>query len=380
MPEQPTQEQFVRNKRGHLQRMNLVTRYCAFFQGILLVTVGCCFPELYHWGMDCASTPKAATLIHRLAIGGLPVILIFLLAVCDGIRILLLTFQRCPHCHRWYFFWRSELVAGNQCPYCRNRLYIPGKIGEQPYEKPSCEGIVYIYFVLATLLLSALACISIIMNTSESGLLYTQLTWIGVGTAWIILFPVSVRLYNKFICHQREKDRRKNVCPHCHEYYDPLILRMSGNCSYCGSQLDSEWPPPEPEPLADLPTLREVCAAKSKTVSLVSLLLLFGYFLFSIMQLCLPEEHVLQAIPSFFPWGIAVFIIFLAIHFFRFRRIAKVFLRCPYCHFGPFRILKEPPDWNTAGRDCHSAYFLRCPNCRRKLVRDDDPGKGGDHG
>lgn len=372
MPELPTQEQFVRNKRGHFRRMNLVTRYYAFFLGILLIATGCCFPELYHWGMNCASTPKAATLIHRLAIGGLPVILIFLLAVCDGIRILLLTFQRCPHCHRWYFFWRSELVAGNQCPYCRNRLYIPGKIGEQPYEKPSCEGIVYIYFVLATLLLSALACISIIMNTSESGLLYTQLTWIGVGTAWIILFPVSVRLYNKFICHQREKDRRKNVCPHCHEYYDPLILRMSGNCSSCGSQLDSEWPPPEPEPLTDLPTLREVCAAKqSKTVSLVSLLF-FGYFLFSIIQLCLPEEHALQAIPSFFPWGIAVFIIFLAIHFFRFRRIAKVFLRCPYCHFGPFRILKEPPDWNTAGRDCHSSYFLRCPNCRSKLVRDEN--------
>ena len=27
MPELPTQEQFVRNKRGHFQRMNLVTRY-----------------------------------------------------------------------------------------------------------------------------------------------------------------------------------------------------------------------------------------------------------------------------------------------------------------------------------------------------------------
>ena len=266
MPELPTQEQFVRNKRGHFQRMNLVTRYCAFFLGILLVATGCCFPELYHWGMGCASTPKAATLIHRLAIGGLPVILIFLLAVCDGIRILLLAFQRCPHCHRWYF-WRSELVAGNQCPYCRNRLYIPGKIGEQLYAKPSYEGIVYIYFVLATMLLSALACISIIMNTSESSLLYTQLTWIGVGTAWIILFPVSVRLYNKFICQQREKDRRKNVCPHCHEYYDPLILRMSGNCSSCGSLLDSVA---ECELNADsleariALTLRELIAAKAK--------------------------------------------------------------------------------------------------------------------
>lgn len=103
MPEQPTQEQFVRNKREHFRRMNLVTRYCAFFQGILLVTVGCCFPELYHWGMGCASSQKAAMLIHRLAIGGLPVILIFLLVVCDGIRIQLSAFQRCPHCHHWYF-------------------------------------------------------------------------------------------------------------------------------------------------------------------------------------------------------------------------------------------------------------------------------------
>lgn len=372
MPELPTQELFVRNKWGAFRRMNLVTRYSAFFQGFLLVAVGCCFPELYHWGMGCASTPKAATLIHRLAIGGLPMILFFLLIVCDGIRILLSAFQRCPHCHRWYYFWCSELVAGNQCPYCRNRLYIPGKIGEQPYAKPSCEGIVYIYFVLATLLLSGLACISFVMNASESGLFYTQLTWIGVGTAWIILFPVSVWLYNKFICHQREEDPRKNVCPHCHQYYDPLILRMSGNCSSCGSQLDSEWPPPEPDPLAELPTLREVRAAKqSKTASFVCLLL-FGYFLFSVIQLCLPEEHVLQAIPSFFPWGIAVFIIFLAIHFFRFRRIVKVFWRCPYCHFGPFRIQKKPPEWNPTGRDCHSAYFLRCPNCRRKLVHDDE--------
>ena len=372
MPELPTQEQFVRNKWGAFRRMNLVTRYSAFFQGFLLVAVGCCFPELYHWGMGCASTPKAATLIHRLAIGGLPMILIFWLVVCDGIRILLSAFQRCPHCHRWYYFWCSELVAGNQCPYCRNRLYIPGKIGEQPYAKPSYEGIVYIYFILATLLLSALACISIIMNASESGLFYTQLTWIGVGTAWIILFPVSVWLYNKFTCCQRKKDYRKNVCPHCHEYYDPLILRMSGNCSSCGSQLDSEWPPLEPEPLAELPTLREVRAAKqSKTASFVCLLL-FGYFLFSIIQLCLPEEHVLQAIPSFFPWGIAVFIILLAIHFFQFRRIVKVFWRCPYCHYGPFRILKEPPEWNPTGRDCHSVYFLRCPNCRRKLVRDEN--------
>ena len=122
MPELPTQEQFVRNKWGRFRRMNLVTRSSAFFQGFLLVAVGCCFPELYHWGMGCASTPKATTLIHRLAIGGLPVILIFWLVVCDGIRILLSAFQCCPHCHRWYYFWCSELVAGNQCPYCRNRL------------------------------------------------------------------------------------------------------------------------------------------------------------------------------------------------------------------------------------------------------------------
>lgn len=379
MPELPTQEQFVRNKQDRFQRMNLVTRYCAFVQGILLVAVGCGFPELYRWSMDCAPTQKAAILIHHLAIGGLSMILILLVVVCAGIRILLSAFQRCSYCHRWYF-WRSELMAGNQCPYCRNRLYIPGKIGKLPYVKPSYEEIVYIYFVLATLLLSGLACISFVMNASESGLFYTQLMWIGVGMAWIILFPVSVWLYNKFTCCQRKKDRRENVCPVCHEYYDSLILRMSGNCSSCGSQLDPEWPPPEPEPLADLPTLREVCASKQSKTAFFVCLLLFGYFLFSVIQLCLPEEHALQAIPSFFPWGIAVFIIFLAIHFFRFRRIVKVFWRCPYCHFGSFRILKEPPDWNTAGRDCHSVYFLRCPNCRRKLVRDDDPGKGGDHG
>ena len=130
-------------------------------------------------------------LIHHLAIGGLSMILILMLVMCEGITILLSAFQRCSHCHRWYF-WRSELMAGNQCPYCRNRLYIPGKIGKLPYVKPSYEEIVYIYFVLATLLLSGLACISFVMNASESGLFYTQLTWIGVGMAWIILFPVSV--------------------------------------------------------------------------------------------------------------------------------------------------------------------------------------------
>lgn len=74
MPELPTQEQFVRNKQDRFQRMNLVTRYCAFVQGILLVAVGCGFPELYHWGMDCASTQKAALLIHHLAISGLSMI------------------------------------------------------------------------------------------------------------------------------------------------------------------------------------------------------------------------------------------------------------------------------------------------------------------
>lgn len=377
MPELPTQEQFIRDKQERFQRMNLVTRYCALAQGILLVAAGCCFPELYHWGMDCASTQKAAMLIHRLAIGGLPMILILMIVVCEGIRILLSVLQRCSHCHRLYI-WRSYLVAGNQCPYCRNLLYLPGKIGELPYAKPSYEAIVYIYFVHVTLLLSSLVCISFIMKASENRLLYTQLIWIGVGMAWIIVFPAFIWLYNKFTCCQRKKDRRENVCQVCHEYYDPLILRMSGNCSSCGSRLDPEWPPPEPEPLADLPTFREVCAAKQNKTVLLVCLLLFGYFLFFVIQLCLPEEHVLQAIPSFFPWGIAVFIIFLVIHSYRFRRIVKVFGKCPYCHFGSFGFQKKTPEWNPTGRDCNSVkyYFLRCPNCRRKLVRDGDAGKG----
>ena len=34
MPELPTQEQFIRNKRGHFQRMNLVIRYYAFLKAV----------------------------------------------------------------------------------------------------------------------------------------------------------------------------------------------------------------------------------------------------------------------------------------------------------------------------------------------------------
>jgi membrane protein len=372
----PSQTEFLLDSWKRGIKRDRFTRNFAFFQGALFVAAGCYFQQLLQLTGRCISS-KYSLAVYGVTVSSLCIGLIasaMLLSAVDLWR----SSSRCPHCHR-RFLRKSYLTAGNRCPHCRGTLYVPEKIGRLTLPEFSFYTPAYFCF-LSVPMLTCLGCVSFIGEVPRA-LLYTQLAWIGTGILWIAFFPLFAWYFGKYLSRCAGKKRKENSCSVCGGYYDPLILRLSGNCSVCGSQLDPDWPPPEPESPANLPRVREVRTLRQNKMDAVFGIFLIVWWIFSGVQLFLPSEHLLQMIPSLFPWGFLLIFFYILIRIFRSWKIVKPFWKCPYCHFGPFQFQKEPPEWNPQGRDVIACqyYFLRCPNCRRKLVRDDDAGKGGRH-
>lgn len=370
-PQLPTQIEFLHNIWERGIRDDRFTRYFAFFQGVLFVVAGCYFPQLLRFAGRCIS-PKYSLAFYGTAVGSLCIGQIASAMLLWTVSVWRFSY-RCPHCHR-RFLWKFYLTAGNHCPYCRQALYVSKRIGHLPLPEFTFYNQAYLCFLPVPMLI-CLACTSFI-HEAPKALLYTQLAWIGAGILWIAVFPLFAWGFGKTCRRAGTKKRQGNVCLVCGEHYDPLILRLSGNCSACGSLLDPDWPPPEPEPLAILPTVRDVCAARQSKADIYVLLFLVGCWLFDGIQQLLPKGHLLQVVPSLVPWGFLVFFLYFLIRISRFWKILKPFRKCPYCHFG--LMWEKLPAWNPNGRnvELYKYYFLRCPNCRRKLTRDDDAGKG----
>lgn len=155
---------------------------------------------------------------------------------------------RCNHCGKRLN--DSELaVALHRCPHCNAKLF----------EEQSLSGIALpqsyttvrpgLYLIVFVLLFSW----GWLKWSGDDFDIVSGLRWTLVATgAGLTLFPLALK-YSKGRWIKRLQVSKQNVCLVCAEQFREMYLRYTGNCSVCGSRIDPDWPPPEPEPVADLP-------------------------------------------------------------------------------------------------------------------------------
>lgn len=181
----------------------------------------------------------------------------------------------------------------------------------------------------------------------------------GAAGIVLLLLPLIHRLGRKL---KLPFDRRM-PCPVCGEKPHAMHLQYTGNCSVCGSQIDPEWPPAEPDPVAALPTWEELrrfgrwqSVLSLAVIVIACLLLLFGISKGKMEQKWLTNAGIISAIVVFFV-GIMLAAYCSA-------RQCHLPRRCPYC-------------LGKSSQNLHaqmSAFrrYGRCPNCRRRLIRGEE--------
>ncbi len=281
MTELPTQEQFVRFVRDReIKRAKTAAWICSGF-GFTYIIIGVFFfLQLVRYSDDFAFLFFAPCFSWGLAKIFGEWIFPIRCSVC-GKRLkdssLAIALHSCPRCHHKLF---SEQFF--------SRITLP--------ELRSVEQMMLYSFLLSFLLLLLLLKWADWTGRAPNMIQYFQ--WILiVGGVLLALGPIVLRFCKKRSPGLRFKSKR---CPICGELDVFIHRHYTGNCSVCGSQIDPDWPPAEPEPLADLPTWDKL----------------------------------------------------------------KTLRRCPYCARDALNL--------TLG-DAKSIYG-RCPNCRRKLVRNGEKG------
>ena len=158
----------------------------------------------------------------------------------------------------------------------------------------------------------------------------------------------------------------EHQCPHCRQEPNHRLVAVTGNCNVCGASLLETTPEPDTPEMMDWNKLHRY--AKIQELGL-----------FYSLGVLLPFLFLLKTFQDWrLFWGIAG-ILFLAIPLFwqmvvlrGLRRKWQLNFRCPECNYQ-----------NKPSNNVDAWRFLlqtgHCANCRRKLVRDDDPGKGDDH-
>ncbi len=369
--ELPNRERFVRAVRNReIDGVNFIRRF-AFIQGAFFVAFGCFFPVLsYLAAEDWKSVPLILALLS-------PLLIMPFVSVC-GMFAELIFYETvcCPHCGKRFL--KKISAAGNICPGCSLPLYRNEYFSHLNLPERQPDILQAYVFFLHLLMFGATMAIAVVVTHLQIS--YMQVTWIAIGILWMMIFPVWISVY-RFYMRKFTKPSGEKICSVCDEAYSPLVLRMSGNCSVCGSQLDPDWPPPEPEPLAELPTRTELTAVINDKTEIPFSIFMIGYFIFSGIQFLLPQDHILRSIPGIVPWGGITLLILYFLYRNLYRGLwkkTKVLRKCPYCKFGSFTIEKKREVWNTGSAiPQYTRYFLRCPKCRRKLFRDNDTEKGG---
>lgn len=264
---------------------------------------------------------------------------------------------KCPHCG--FRFRRSgPAVALHRCPRCYGRLFRPESFKylnlpprPRPPELSLSVGSVLCLFVLIILLRH-----SDTVRLSFD-LLVSWPWWLNGG--FLLLFP----LLHFGIGQLPIPQWKRKCCPVCGEFPDSESLRYTGNCSVCGSRIDPGWPPPEPEPGAELPALTAYVHYRKLlnrgTTTEILLFLLYWCNFGWIARLFLPFEILNAVLFLASPLLLLIGMFLMQQHLQHRHGILEV---CPYCT-GRSRWLKF-----FAVATLHRTY-LRCTVCRRQLVQ-----------
>ena len=365
-----------------------------FFLGVAYLLVGCFIWEkmVAPWNL------LRQTVAFLIALVAWPL----LLGGFDWLNCLLLTrWPCCPVCRKKLRNFQLEL---RRCPECHHRIVYDRRKFRPGYALPPPETMrirnpnqrsVSVGMMIGQLLLLFAIFIPILlasfllspgkgnMDVNFPHLTASGVTILGFFVIFCRIFGVAgvEKLLKLIMWIDRKCDRLnsklgknyrsvipapEHLCPHCRQEPNHRLVAVTGNCNVCGASLLETTPEPDTPEMMDWNKLHRY--AKIQELGLLYSLGVLLPFLFLL--------KIFQDWRLF--WGIAG-ILFFAIPLFwqmvvlrGLRRKWQLNFRCPECNYQ-----------NKPSNNVDAWRFLlqtgHCANCRRKLVCDDDPGKGDDH-
>ncbi len=266
---------------------------------------------------------------------------------------------KCPNCSNHLLFPSIQLASGF-CPHCRKRLFknivLTGI--KLPHDSLVKIHDFALYTMLSFIVVSCIIIYPIIQYIKEY---YWEIigAFIFLEGAASLLFPFYVFFLSRF---KRWRTAKLPKCKVCGETLWKDVLTLTGNCCNCGSPNDPDWPPPEPEPIADLPTWQEFSSYQGKFGLSFIISFLVAFALSGIMFF-IGFKHtesygmylILAGFLLLFPTFISV-PVYMEHQAKKKRDKSLVHYECPYCGSSSLPLRN----------------FERCLKCRRRLIKRTD--------
>lgn len=302
-----------------------------------------------------------------------------LLGICSAFSRMLGEWPRCPACGKRLHELRPT-IATKRCPHC-NAVILADARGIAPgYELPltpaeirarkqgyspsdyTSDGIKSMRTVIVGVPLVVLLFLALGINGDLELEPLMEKAVLLVGGSVIAFCGIAPLIPVNFIAGILHRIRlmpknQSAYCPECGAMPFWRIARLSGCCSECGAKLlklPEESDTPE---MIDWKRLKRYCRW--------SMNLRIGMGLALIAYPVLVCARITKNWSFLYIVGM-IFLLDLIISL-RLKRQAAIPKKCPHCES-----LLAQSEWTLL-------YYGRCPNCRRKLVRDGDAEKGGDH-
>lgn len=365
-----------------------------FFLGVAYLLVGCFIWEkmVAPWNLlRQAAAFLIALVAWPLLLGGFDWINSLLLTRwprCPVCRAKLSSFQpalrRCPKCHSRIVYDRRKLRSGYILPPPEAMRMRPPNPQSSSIGMAAGQSLLLFAIVVPTLLVSFfLFPKKGSMDVNIPRLTASCVTILGVfvifcrfvgDTGVEKLLKLCVWIDRKCDKLNRKFDKNyrsvipapEHLCPHCHQEPAHRLAAVTGNCSCCGAPILETIQEPDTPEMMDWNHLHRY--AKIQNIRL-----------FYVPGVLLPFLLLLKNFQDFWLFWVIEGTLFLAIPLFwvmvvlrGLRRKWQLNFRCPECSY-------QNKFSNNAGAWRFLLQTGHCANCRRKLVRDDDPGKGDDH-
>ncbi len=280
----------------------------------------------------------------------------------------------CPHCHRKLLKPHIQTASG-LCPHCHQILFDRMKLNQielpphNPYLNP-------VFFQGTTLILSVILFSALQFLDAETLLARLSILLVieGILIVAVLILPL---LYYRL--------REKRRCGICNSVVSEDIADMTGHCSACGSPVNKPWPPPEPEPIAELPTWEELQQHRREIRKMIGIATVTAIVIIAVSFLLMLSFENRDTIFYIIVTG-GIIAVPVGIAYYTHLRIEKmtkakarkfhVYDHCPYCQNKPQKMVTEIVsivlDVEEEKQRRHRLdlnLYGRCRKCRRRLIR-----------
>ncbi len=343
------QKSFAVTIRQNTQFQARIITMISLVSGLIYITAGC---GLFIFTQS-HTLPDAAKEITLLMIVSGFFVLIFTI-----FPLLFFLSPKCPFCRRNFRDPRIPLATGF-CPECRRVLFKNEKLSG--IKLPTIIDALSHFYIYEFLSFFFVMTIFALLIKSYAYIYYWQLISAFAfceGLA-LLFFPFYLMIRHRIACRRPPETPACEICGGI-----PLkgLLSVTGNCSNCGSPVNDEWAPPEPEPLADLPTWNEIKKYQKKIAMAMFISTVLAFAASAILFYHGAHTDMngvwffLIAIIILFP-GMISPILYMEHRAIKKRSKFMVYFRCPYCDFS------LRPNGSTLKN------VERCPKCRRRLIK-----------